>query len=66
MLSYFFLKKKKKKKSKMYNYSINITEEEFKNLDWKKIKEKNNYFTTGIDQNKLLSDKNKKVSTTLN
>ena len=50
----------------MYNYSVNITEEEFKNLYWKKIKEKNNYVTKGIDQNKLLSDKNKKVSTTLN
>ena len=64
MLSYCFLKKNQ---LKIYNYFINITEEDIsQELSLKKIKERNNYFIKQIDQNELLSNKNKKVCTTMN
>ena len=64
MLSCCFLRENQ---LKICNNFINITEEDIsQEFRLKKIKEINNYFIKELEQNDLLSNKNKKVCTSLN
>ena len=50
----------RKNPSKIYNYFINLTEEDIsQEFALTRIKETNNYFTKEIDQNELMSNENK-------